>query len=78
MKEQKLNQVLKRLENVKSCSRGWTARCPNHNDTNNSLSIGFGDDGRILVHCFAGCSAQQIVAAMGLRMSDLFTSKRRG
>src|SRR2546426_892195 len=31
-----------------------------------------GDGGRTLVHCHAGCSPQAIVAALGLRLADLF------
>lgn len=56
------------------------ARCPAHDDQKASLSIGEGTDGRILVKCFAGCLAEDIVAACGLKLSDLFTmqSKRNG
>ena len=51
--------------------RGWMARCPAHDDANASLSIGVGDDDRVLLHCFAGCSVEAIVAALGLTMADL-------
>ena len=37
-----------------------------------SLSIAEGDGGRTLLHCFAGCTPEKIVAAMGLTMRDLF------
>jgi len=30
------------------------------------------EDGRILVHCFAGCGAADVVEAVGLTVSDLF------
>jgi hypothetical protein len=30
------------------------------------------EDGRILVHCFAGCGAADVVGAVGLTVSDLF------
>jgi KaiC/GvpD/RAD55 family RecA-like ATPase len=33
----------------------WLAPCPYHEDKSPSLSIGEGDDGRVLVHCHAGC-----------------------
>jgi AAA domain len=33
----------------------WQARCPFHDDTSPSLSISNGEDGRVLVHCHAGC-----------------------
>ena len=32
---------------------GWQALCPAHDDHDPSLSIDMGDDGRILLHCFA-------------------------
>ncbi len=51
---------------------GWTCRCPAHDDRNPSLSIDVGDDGRALLRCFAGCELSAIVAAIGLRASDLF------
>ena len=53
---------------------GWTCRCPAHDDTNPSLSIHAGDDGRALVHCHAGCSVGSVCDAIGLRTADLFAS----
>jgi len=56
-------------------SRGtgrWVARCPAHQDSTPSLSIREIDD-RILLHCFGGCKPEEIVAALGLEMRDLFT-----
>jgi len=50
----------------------WVARCPAHDDRGPSLAIRELDDGRVLVHCFAGCSAQEIVTAAGLALVDLF------
>jgi hypothetical protein len=35
-----------------------------------------GEDGRVLVHCFGGCSVDQIVGAVGMDMNDLFPPKR--
>jgi putative DNA primase/helicase len=46
---------------------GWTARCPAHKDSDPSLSIGQGDDGRILVHCFAGCPQDAVIDALRAR-----------
>jgi len=60
------------LNNVKKVSGGYMARCPVHDDKNPSLSITEGDDGRVLLKCFAGCSTEEIVKALGLTMSDLF------
>ena len=43
---------------------GYKARCPCHEDRNPSLSVKM--NGRLLLHCFAGCSYDRIVAALGL------------
>lgn len=41
------------------------ARCPVHEDTNPSLVVRDGDEkGRLLVRCFAGCAAPDILAAL--------------
>ena len=40
------------------------ARCPAHKDKTPSLSLRDGDDGRLLTHCFSGCSAEAVWAAL--------------
>ena len=52
--------------------RGLAARCPAHDDRRASLSITEADDGRVLLRCFAGCSVNAIVEAVGLEVRDLF------
>lgn len=65
--------LLSRLDKVKRTGPGrWNARCPAHDDRGPSLSIREVDDGRVLVHCFAGCSVHEIVAAVDMELSDLF------
>jgi putative DNA primase/helicase len=44
----------------------WTAQCPAHDDQTASLSISEGKNGKVLVHCFAGCDYKGIFAAIGL------------
>lgn len=67
-----LQDLLSRLHNVRGEGTQCTACCPAHDDRNASLSIGKGDDGRILLHCHAGCSVDDIVSALGLKLSDLY------
>jgi hypothetical protein len=68
-----LDQMLRRLEKVKKTgAQRWIARCPAHQDKSPSLSIRETADGRILLHCFGGCGALDIVDALGLRLRDLF------
>jgi hypothetical protein len=50
----------------------WQARCPAHDDSLPSLSLREGRDGRILIHCFAGCTHTAILAKLDLARSDLF------
>ena len=67
-----VTSLLSLLRGVKSSGDGWTALCPSHEDHENSLSIAAGDDGRVLLKCFAGCSADAIVNALGIQLRDLF------
>ena len=65
--------LLSRLEHVRANRNGtWVARCPAHDDRSPSLSITTGDDGKVLLHCFAGCGAADVVEAIGLELSSLF------
>jgi len=65
--------LLQRLEGVRETAPGqWLARCPAHADKRASLSIKDADDGRTLIHCFAGCGAADVVASVGLSLADLF------
>jgi hypothetical protein len=71
-------EFVSRLEHVTKTPRGWTARCPGHDDKQNSLSVGEGKDSRILLNCFAGCTPEAIVRALGLTMADLFADSAGG
>ena len=42
----------------------WMACCPAHEDRSPSLSIHDSDDGKVLVHCFAGCDQETVIAAL--------------
>ena len=42
----------------------WLARCPAHHDRTPSLSIGRSATGKALIHCFAGCAQQDVIAAL--------------
>lgn len=69
--------VLGHLENVRAMAGGErSARCPAHHDRNNSLSVGTGEGGRVLLKCHAGCTTEAIVGALGLTMGDLFPRER--
>lgn len=69
-------KLLPRLEGLKSAGlQQWKARCPAHDDRDPSLCVREVDDGTLLVKCWAGCSADEICAAIGLGLRDLFVSR---
>jgi hypothetical protein len=70
-----VNEILTRFPAAKKSGNGWTAKCPAHDDGTASLSISEGDDGRTLINCHAGCTANAICAAIGIRTADLFAKK---
>jgi len=67
-----LDRVLARLRGVRRSGAAWEALCPTHDDGEQSLSVAEGDDGRVLLHCHAGCAVEAIVAAIGLTLRDLY------
>ncbi len=70
----KIDLILANLDKVKSTGKHkWAACCPAHADRSPSLAIKEVDD-RILIHCFGGCLAVEVMGAMGMTMSDLFNS----
>src|SRR5262249_50030926 len=79
-----VDRVLEKLEGVVSSYDGkhWSAFCPVHEGDgqphSRSLSVGAGDNGGVLIKCHYGCATEDIVAAIGLKMSDLFEPREEG
>ncbi len=73
-----LDELLARIGplGLRRAGKGYVARCPAHDDHAASLSLGEGEGGRILLHCFAGCAPEAVAAAYGLATSDLFPAAR--
>jgi len=68
-----VDNLLQYLDKVKRTgAHTWQARCPAHDDRGPSLAIRDTDDGRILLHCYAECDVQDVLAAVGLTFSDLY------
>lgn len=67
-----IDQILNRLDGVKRSGKGFMSKCPSHSDNSPSLKLTELSDGRILIHCFAGCSPHDVLSAVGLSMGDLF------
>lgn len=78
VEETPVERVVSALESVRSEVRatksGFSANCPcpGHDDQRPSLKVSEGDDGRALVHCHGGCSIDDVLAALGLDMHDLY------
>jgi hypothetical protein len=68
--------LLDRLDGVKRIGVDrWLARCPAHDDRRASLAIRELDDGRVLVHDFAGCAVADVLAAVGLAFDALYPAQ---
>ena len=70
-----LEHLLSRLRQVKGRNGSFTACCPAHNDNSPSLAVRETQDGRILLHCFGGCSVEEVLGAVGMEIGDLFPEK---
>ena len=57
--------------NYSAAGDGYSCRCPAHDDNSPSLTI-TPKHGKVLLHCHAGCTFDQIVSALGLQESDTF------
>lgn len=78
MPSEALSRVLAVLSGVKPDNTGqYLAYCPAHPDGSKygrrSLRLMEGNGGRVVLTCYAGCSADAVVRAAGLRISDLFS-----
>lgn len=66
-------EVASRLKGViKRSNGGLLAFCPSHDDRSRSLAVSIGRNGGVLLHCFAGCSVDEITGSIGLAPHDLF------
>ena len=67
--------LLSRLDGVRQTGADrWLALCPAHDDKRPSLSVREIDD-RLLVHCWAGCSVQDVIVAVGLTFDALYSER---
>jgi len=54
---------LARALKARRSGAGWMAKCPAHDDNNPSLSIRDAD-GKVLLHCHAGCTQGDVIEAL--------------
>ena len=69
--------ILKLFRDAKRSGRGWKARCPAHADKTPSLWITHGR-GKWTVSCKAGCQDEEVLAAVGRTVADLYDEKKGG
>lgn len=74
----KLNDFITYFDGVKENKQNeYMALCPAHNDNSPSLSIGYSPEKKhILLHCFAGCQAEEILSCVGLTLKDLYENEK--
>ncbi len=71
-----IDTIISRLDGVKETGHGkYVARCPAHDDKSPSLAIKECSDGRILIHDFAGCETEDVLAATGLEFHDIMPER---
>lgn len=74
MSEQ-LDKLILALDGARASNRNktvWMAKCPAHEDKTPSLRITETNGGRLLIHCFAGCGALDVLDSVGLSWGDLY------
>lgn len=67
--------LIARLERTRQCGTDrWRAICPAHKSKHRTQSLAIREmsDGTVLIKCFAGCGAVDVVAAVGMELRDLF------
>ena len=68
-----IDLLLSRLQGVKKIkgSDKWVALCPAHDDKTPSLSIRQLEDSRILINCWSGCGAIDVLESIDMNYQHL-------
>src|SRR5438128_869800 len=73
-----LDRLRKAEIHPKKQARGWSAKCPAHEDRKPSLTVAEGDReaaGGAILNCHAGCTPEAICLALGLTLADLYVPR---
>jgi AAA domain len=78
--ERFIDRLRERGCNPRQSGGQWAAKCPAHDDRKPSLSVGLGRNNNVVVKCHADtdCETEDIVAAIGLTMADLYDDTGHG
>ena len=68
--------ILSKFNKKHKAGDGFNVPCPTHHDEKASLHVSEAPSKAALLYCHAGCRTEDIVAALGLEMKDLFPSKQ--
>jgi hypothetical protein len=68
-------QLARMFDRSRREGKAWRCRCPVHKGKSLTLAI-YTDDDRSRVHCFAGCEADDVLAAVGLTWKDTLFAQR--
>lgn len=71
-------RVLEKLDGVRRSGSGWVAHCPcRDDDENQSLSVGQGANGKVLLNCHTGrCNFEQIIEALEHKTPNDISAKK--
>jgi hypothetical protein len=59
--------IAKSLGGARKAGEDWSCRCPAHDDDRASLSLKQKPNGKLLVHCHAGCTQEDVIAELKTR-----------
>lgn len=72
-----LLRVLDKLDGVTNQGHlQYQANCPAHDDGKASLSVRWGDKGKVVLHCHANCEHNAVMKALNLEYNDLEAKMR--
>jgi len=60
--------------NPRKFGESWRSQCPSHGSKGGTLKVSEARD-RVLFHCFAGCSYDEVLGSLGLSWGDLVEEK---
>ena len=57
--------------------KNYLAKCPAHEDNNPSLSVSHGNNGKLLLKCFTGCSIDNICRSLNIEKKTAFSQYKQ-
>ena len=63
-------EIIVEALNAKKSGDRYMAKCPAHGDKSPSLMVSERENGSTWLHCFAGCTPDEILSAVGLSPSE--------